>query len=180
MPRFVAQHTVGVGANKSSGGAKDFCQTCPKSCATFADKFSSTNIIKTFFGVTSKKRLYVCFSANVERHFLKSNNVGRHFWQGFQGFCPNFQRFFSHFRQIKTFGVATEPPPPTPQFLTGFYRTFFCQKLLAMKLLFYVRPCSCPGSPTPVSCLILSVYLICRILICACAHGVKSKISLDI
>jgi len=45
----------------------------------------------------------MCFYANLGRHFLKSNNVGRHF-------CPDFQ-------QIKTLGVALAthaPPAPTP------------------------------------------------------------------
>jgi len=62
-----------------------------------------------FFGVSSKKGLNV-FSANVSRHFVRSNNVGRHFCPDFQGFCPDFQ-------QIKTFGGALSPPAstsPTP------------------------------------------------------------------
>jgi len=33
----------------------------------------------------------MCFSANVEHYFLKSNNVGRHFCLYFQGFCPDFK-----------------------------------------------------------------------------------------
>jgi len=52
----------------------------------------------------------MCFSANVGRHFLKTNSVGRHFGSDFQGFCRNF-------RQIKTFEGALAPPassPPTP------------------------------------------------------------------
>jgi len=32
----------------------------------------------------------MCFSANVVNHFLKSNNVGRHFFPDFQGFSPDF------------------------------------------------------------------------------------------
>jgi len=50
------------------------------------------------------------FYANLGRHFLKSNNAERHFYPGFQGFCPDFQ-------QIKTLGgaLATPAPPlPTP------------------------------------------------------------------
>jgi len=41
--------------------------------------------------------------------FLKPNNVGRHFYPDFQGFCQDFQ-------QIKTFGgalVTPASPPPT-------------------------------------------------------------------
>ena len=39
-----------------------------------------------FFGVTSKQKVFICSCANAVRHYLKSNNVGRHF-------CPDFQRF---------------------------------------------------------------------------------------
>ena len=67
-------------------------------CATFAYKFSPTEIIKAFFGVTSKK-FFMSFSANLGRHFLKPSNVGRHFYADLQGCCPDFQ-------QIKTFGVC--------------------------------------------------------------------------
>jgi len=52
----------------------------------------------------------MCFYANFGRHFLKSNNVGRHFYPDFQRFCPDFQ-------QIKTFWGAHANPvplPPTP------------------------------------------------------------------
>jgi len=50
----------------------------------------------------------MCFSTNVGRHFLKSNNnVGRHFCPDFQGFCPEF-------RQIKTFEGALASPAPSP------------------------------------------------------------------
>jgi len=34
----------------------------------------------------------MCFSANVEHHFLKSNNVGRHFCPDFQGYFPDFNK----------------------------------------------------------------------------------------
>jgi len=47
------------------------------------------------------------FYANLGRHFLKSNNVERHFYPGFQGFCPDFQ-------QIKTLGgCACNPCTPS-------------------------------------------------------------------
>jgi len=40
----------------------EFPQTCPKRfCATFAYKFPPTKIVKTFFGMTSKKGLHVFF-----------------------------------------------------------------------------------------------------------------------
>jgi len=55
------------------------------------------------------------FFANVGRHFLKSNKLGCHFSRIFRdGFYSDFQRFFLNFQQIKTFGDALAPPPPTP------------------------------------------------------------------
>ena len=72
-----------------------------KLLCNFAYKFSPTNIMKTFFGVTSKKN-HVFFSANLRCHFLKSNNAGRRLYSDFQG-------FFSDFQQIKTFGGALTP-----------------------------------------------------------------------
>jgi len=56
----------------------------------------------------------MCFSVNVGHHFLKSNNIGRHFCTDFQRFCSDFQGFRPDFQQIKTFGVALAPPSPTP------------------------------------------------------------------
>jgi len=77
------------------GVVKDFCPNFPKLprkvfCATFDYTFSPTKIIKTFFGVASKK-VFTGFSANLGGHFLKSNNVGRHFYADFQGCCPDFE-----------------------------------------------------------------------------------------
>jgi len=65
------------------------------------------------FGVTSKNGLHVFF-CKPWVSFLKSNNAGRHLY-------PDFQGFFSDFQQIKTLGVALEPPqppPPTPLLYT--------------------------------------------------------------
>jgi len=103
-------------SRQSFGDAKDFCPNFPKFpekfCATFAYKFSPTKIIKTFFGVTSKK-VFMCFSEKLGRYFLKSSNVERHFYADFQGCCPDFQR-------IKTFGDVLTPsaPPPPLLFIT--------------------------------------------------------------
>jgi len=112
---------MSVGASKiwwSEGFLPEFLQTCPKRFSTNC-KFSPTKIMKTFFGMTSKK-VFMCFSGNTGCHFFKSNNVGRHFCpdcqefcQDFQGFCPDFQGFCPDFWQIKTFGGTLAPPPPT-------------------------------------------------------------------
>jgi len=61
--------------------------------------------MKTFFGVAYKK-VFMLFSANLGRHFLKSEKVRRHFHADFQGCCPDFQ-------QTQTCGGALAPPPPT-------------------------------------------------------------------
>ena len=95
------------------GGAKDFCPNFPKLFRKvlwdFPYKISlqRSKIMKAFLWYDLQKKLFMCFSGNVGRQFFKSNNVGRHF-------CPNFQRFCSDFRQIKTFGGALAPPPPLP------------------------------------------------------------------
>ena len=98
---------IGVGAGKvlrGEGFSPEFSQTCPKNfCAPFAHKFSSTKIMKTFFQCGLQKKVLMCFSAK----------VGRHFCLDFQGFCPDFQSFCQNFRQIKTFGGAIAPLPPT-------------------------------------------------------------------
>jgi len=51
--------------------------------------------------------------------FVKSKHIQR-FCEGFHTFCPNFHRFcpdfkefYPDFHQIKSFGGALEPPPPT-------------------------------------------------------------------
>jgi len=46
--------------------------------------------MKTSFWCNLKKKVFMCFYANLGRHFLKSNNVGRYFYPDFQGFCPDF------------------------------------------------------------------------------------------
>jgi len=87
---------IGAGASKFLRVQRIFAQIFPKTCrATFTDRCCDL-----------LKMVFICFSANVGLHFLKSNNVGRHFGPYFQGFCPDFQ-------QIKTFGGALASPPPT-------------------------------------------------------------------
>jgi len=89
------------------GGAKEFCPNFSILARNvFVRLFSTlslTKIMKTFFGVTSKKDLHVFFFGFEEN----KSSVGRHFCLHFQGFCPDF-------RQIKTFGGALALPPLTP------------------------------------------------------------------
>jgi len=70
------------------GGAKDFCPNFPKLAQKVAGRLLPTNFLpqrswRPFLGVTSKKNVFICFSANV----FKSHNVGHHFFPNSQGFC---------------------------------------------------------------------------------------------
>ena len=76
------------------------------------------------------KKVFVWFSANLGRHFLKSSKVGRHFLKSskvgrhflksskvgrhFLKSSKVRRHFHADFQQIKTSGVALAPPPPTP------------------------------------------------------------------
>ena len=103
---------IGVGVGKFLW-CKEFCPNFPKLarkvfCETFTYKFSSTRSWTPLFGNLQKK-VCMCFYVNLGCHFLKSNNVGRHFYPDFQAFCQDFQ-------QIRTFGgalVTPASPPPT-------------------------------------------------------------------
>ena len=108
------------------GDAKDFCPNLHKLgrkdflCDSWLQIFSHKDH-EDLLRCDLRKHVFLRFSANVGCYFLKSNNVGRHFCpdsQGFcpdfQGFCPDFQGFCPDFWQIKTFGGALAPPPPTP------------------------------------------------------------------
>ena len=79
----------------------------------------------------------MCFSANLGRHFLKSNNVGPNFCLGFQGFCPDLHGicsdfhgfcqelsgFFPRFSTNQNFcGCACTPCPPTSYTTAITYR----------------------------------------------------------
>jgi len=81
------------------GVAKDFCPTFPKLsgkvfCATFTYKFSPTKIMKTFFGVTSKRGLHVIFC-----------KPWAPFSRGFSGMFPRFSE------NQNFWGCAWAPPP---------------------------------------------------------------------
>jgi len=66
----------------------------------------------------------MCFSANVERHFFKLNNVGRHFFPDFQDFAQIIRNFAQIFDKSTLLGgaLASLPPPPTP---LAHFSTFF-------------------------------------------------------
>jgi len=57
-----------------------------------------------------QKKVFMCFCV-----FLQTLGA---IFLNFQVFCSHFQRFCQDFPQIKTFGVALEPPPLTPLLLS--------------------------------------------------------------
>jgi len=63
-----------------SVGAKDFLPKFSQTCAKSGRVISADR----FYGVTSKKMVFTCFSANLGLHFSKSNNVGSHFCSDFR------------------------------------------------------------------------------------------------
>jgi len=75
------------------GGAKDFRPNFSKLARKFFLRLLPTNlhpkIMKIIFWCGLQKKVFICFSANVGRHFLKSNNVGRHFCPDFRGYCQD-------------------------------------------------------------------------------------------
>jgi len=59
--------------------------------------------MKTFFWCDLQKKVFMCFFANLGRHFFKSNNDGRHFARSFEDFSQivrDFARIFWDFAQI--------------------------------------------------------------------------------
>jgi len=86
-------------------GANNFARISPNLAEKFFVKLLPTNFLPQdhehlFFGNLQKK-VFMCFYVNLGRHFLKSNNLGRHVYPDFQGFCQDFQ-------QIKTLGVRLQ------------------------------------------------------------------------
>jgi len=76
-------------------------QTCPNSfCATI---FSRKDYENFFWDELQKnKKRSSCVSANVGRHFFKSNKVEHQFFPNFQRFCPDFATIFWDFAPIFT------------------------------------------------------------------------------
>ena len=119
------------------GFLTEFPQTCPKSfCATLAYKFSPTNIMKTVFSVTSKKRSSCVFLHTLGAVF-SNQTLGTRFCPDFQGFIPDIQDFSQFFRDLaqifKDFA----------QMFRDFVRFLDKSKLLWVRL----HPCTPPSTP---------------------------------
>jgi len=105
--------TIGVGAGKFLAVRRIFARTSPKSfCALFAFKFSPAKIKMTFL-VWPLEKVSMCFSANVERHFLTQRTLVAIF-PGFSDILPRFSWIFCQdfHEQIKTVGGALTPLHP--------------------------------------------------------------------
>ena len=131
---------TGVGAGQFSVVRKTFARISPN-CERFLleffptvpkrEKFSGNFLFEYFL----PHRSWRLFWNDLQRHFFKSNNIGRHFCPYFQEICPDFMGFCEHFQwfcsyfyrfcpdfwrscqdlwQMKTFEGALAPPASPP------------------------------------------------------------------
>jgi len=100
------------------GGAKDICPNFPKKLAQkdfvwlLPKNFLSQTSWRCFFGVTSKQKVYMYFSANFGRNVLKINNVRRQFAQIFRDFAGIFNK--SKLLVVRLYASQPCLVPPTP------------------------------------------------------------------
>jgi len=97
---------IGLGAGKFFVWRRIFARISPNFHEKLFVQLLPTNSLPRRswrpFLVWLPKKVFMWFSANLGRHFLKPSKVGRHFHAGFQGCFPDFQ-------QIKIFGGALNP-----------------------------------------------------------------------
>ena len=122
------------------GGAKDFCLNFPKLARKVVVRllpknFISQRLLRPFLVRPPKKGLNFFF-ANVGRHFLKSNNVGRHFFPEFQGFCPNFLGFCPGFFANQNFwGCGCTPASYTTVSKSMLHRLVYIGLLASLTVI---------------------------------------------
>jgi len=90
-------------------GVASWLRTCFPLCPfkRVVSKYSPTKIMKTSFCYNLQKKVFMCFYANLGRHFVKLNNVGGYF-------CPDFQGFWVWFSANQNYcGCAWNPCIPT-------------------------------------------------------------------
>jgi len=89
---------------KGFGSAKDFCRNFPNLPEKPLLRILPTNFFpqrpRRRFLCDIQKNVLLCFYENVGRHFLRSNNIGRHFCPNFQEFCQIFRDFTQIFRRF--------------------------------------------------------------------------------
>jgi len=83
-------------SRQNFGSAKDFCPNSPnlpeKSYVQFCLQTFTNKDHEDLFWCDLQKVVFMCFSANLGYHFLKSNNAGRLLYPDFQGFFSDFQK----------------------------------------------------------------------------------------
>ena len=92
--------TIGVGTGKFlefEGFLPAFSQTCPKSFGRLCLQIFSLKDHEDFFWDDLRKKVFMCFSANVGRHFIKSIKVRAQFLPGFSESLPRFSRILPRF-----------------------------------------------------------------------------------
>jgi len=134
-----------VGAGKNLWVRRIFSETF---LYNFANEFSPTKIMKTFFGMTSKeKKVFMCFSANVGYPFWNQRTLGAIFapiLRDFAQILPGFSGFLPGFSTNENFwGCACTSCSPT-SYTTGpwslicllsaiIFKQVFCSSLLFWK-----------------------------------------------
>jgi len=95
--------SIGVGASKFLEVRRTFTRIFPnlpeKLLCDFAYKLSPTKIMMTFFGVTYKKKVCVCFSANVVTIFEVKQRWAP-FLSRYSGILPRYFRILPKFSEI--------------------------------------------------------------------------------
>ena len=80
------------------GFLPEFSQTCPKSFERLCLQIFSLKDHEDLSWEDLQKKVFMCFFANVGRHFMKSIKVRPHFCPDFQRFCADFQGFCPDFQ----------------------------------------------------------------------------------
>ena len=115
---------IGVWAGKVLGMRRIFAWISPNLPKTFLCDFwlhiFYYKYHKDLFWCDLQKKVFVCFSANVGRHFFKTNNVGHQIFarifKNFAQIFTDFSRIFSNFSRIfdksKLLGAHLHPLHP--------------------------------------------------------------------
>jgi len=109
--------TIGVGDGKFlgfEGFLPEFSQTCPKSFGRLCPQIFSLKDHEDLFWDDLRKRVFMCFSANIGHHFMKSIKVRAPFLSGFSEILPRFSRI------LPGFSIDQKSPLHTPLVSTEF------------------------------------------------------------
>ena len=102
-------------------GAKDFCPNFPKLAWKVFLGLLPIHFVpqrtRRLFLLLPPKKVFMCFSENVRRHFFKSNTLGgicARIFRDFAHIFKDFSRILRDFWQIRIFGNALAPPALPP------------------------------------------------------------------